>query len=396
MLTPPIPDNEMDRLISLSAFDLDYLTTENSFQDLAKLAARVAGTSLSMVNFIDAYTQWTVSNYGFENDQMPREDSVCQFTIMQPDSYEVKDLRSDERFNDKSYVTGTQNLGYYFGIPLKSPEGFNIGALCVLDQELRELGAEKVELLKIIGDEIVNRLKAFRVIEMLKGNLTEAKEAQKKVAHDIRGPLGGIIGLAQIISEQGKNNQIDEVLEFINLIHKSGNSLLDLADEILSSDKKPLHGNEFNLEVFKTKLDQLYMPQARNKNISFVVNIIPKNAHIGFSKNKLLQVAGNLISNALKFTPAGGKVVVDLSIKLESEVTKLNIKVSDTGVGLSKESIDIILSGTASSTNGTGGEKGYGFGLALVRHLIDKLNGTMDIYSIPGRGTTFEVNVPQL
>jgi GAF domain-containing protein len=188
MLIPPIPENEMDRLISLSEVDVDYLTSENSFQDLAKLAARVAGTSLSMVNFIDAYTQWTVSNYGFEIDQMPREESVCQFTIMQPESFEVKDLHADERFKDKPYVTGTSNLGYYFGIPLKS-DGYNIGALCVLDQELRELSAEKVELLKIIGDEIVNRLKAFRVIKMLKGNLTEAKEAQKKVAHDIKAEI---------------------------------------------------------------------------------------------------------------------------------------------------------------------------------------------------------------
>jgi nitrogen-specific signal transduction histidine kinase len=67
--------------------------------------------------------------------------------------------------------------------------------------------------------------------------LKEANDDKKKVAHDILGPLGGIVGLARIIAEQGHNNQIDEVLDFVNMIHKSGHSILELADEILSSNE---------------------------------------------------------------------------------------------------------------------------------------------------------------
>lgn len=396
MQNPPIPKNEMERVISLSDYDLDYSSFENNFKDLAKLAAKVAGTNISLVNLIDSYTQWTVTNYGLPIDQMPREDSVCQYTIAGDDHFEVPDLKADDRFKDKFYVSGEPLLRYYYGVPLTTKEGHNLGALCVLDKDLKTLSPEKTEMLKIIADEIVNRLNALKVINSLKGRLVESDESRKKVAHDIRGPLGGIIGLAQVISEQGHSNEIEEVLDFINLIQKSGRSLLDLADEILSIEKpNALKSDEFNLLVFKDKLEKLYAPQAVNKNILFMVNTSVNSSTIPFSKNKLLQITGNLISNAMKFTPKDGKVTVDLSLKIEETHNTLQVNVVDTGLGLSKETIDNILTGNATSTNGTGGEQGYGFGLALVKHLVETLKGTMHIYSEPGNGANFEIMLPQ-
>lgn len=393
----PIPENEMDRLISLSDYDLDYTAFQDQFKDLAKLAAKVAGTEVSLVNLIDSFTQWTITNHGLDLDQMPREDSICQYTIATENPFEVKDLTEDDRFKDKFYVKDDPKLKYYYGVPLRTDEGYNLGALCVLDKDLKSLSPEKIELLKIIAAEIVSRLTAQKVITGLKNKLHDANESKKKVAHDIRGPLGGIIGLAQVISEQGHENEIDEVLEFINLIQRSGRSLLELADEILTTSKptRELKADEFNLLIFKDKLEKLYTPQAVNKNITFTVTTSVNSAEIPFSKNKLLQITGNLISNAMKFTPRGGKVTVDLALKVEETRNILQVNVTDTGVGLDQAGIDRILSGTKTSTDGTGGEAGYGFGLALVKHLIDSLHGTFHIYSQPGQGANFEVVLPQ-
>lgn len=394
----------MDRLLSLADFDLDYSDHQETFKDLAKLAAKVTGTSISLVNLIDSLTQWTISNYGLDLDQMLREDSVCQYTIMEKEHFEVADLSADDRFREKFYVTGDPNVRYYYGVPLRTSSGLQIGALCVLDKERKSLDPEKVELIKIIADEIVGRLKTHKVLENLRSKLNEAKQTQKKVAHDIRGPLGGIVGLAQIIKDQGDDNQMDEVLEFVNLIHKSGNSILDLAEEILEShkDKKavgaanpPIDSNRFNLTMFREKLLKLYEPQAKHKHVNFIVNTSILTENVSFSKNKLLQITGNLISNAIKFTPAGGTVTVDLKLAITLEVPTLQITVSDTGVGMDKESIQAIMSGNASSTGGTSGEQGFGFGLALVRHLVDSLEGEMSISSLVGKGTAFEVSLPQ-
>ena len=397
----PIPANEMDRIIKLSDFDLDYAEMQESFKDLTKLAAKVAGTEISLINLIDTFTQWTVSNYGLPLDQMPREDSVCQYTIVSKEFFEVENLADDDRFKDKFYVVEPPKLRYYFGVPLQTEDGYNIGALCVLDKIGKEITAEKIELLKIIADEIVNRFNALRVIQGLRNKVKEANETKKRVAHDIRGPLGGIINLAQLISEQGDTNKMEEVLMFISMIQKSGSSLLDLADEILSMEKKvDTHAgkpsdNQLNLLSLKDKLEKLYAPQALNKKINFSVTTSVQTEHKPFLKNKLLQIIGNLISNAIKFTPPEGSVTVNLDLVTGADKNMLQINVSDSGIGLDEQARQYILAGSASSTQGTNDEQGYGFGLALVKHLVTGLNGTMNIESTPGKGSIFKVEIPQ-
>ena len=393
---PPMPENELERIFGLAEFDLDYTNPENNFKDLVYLAARIAGTEMSLVSVIDSFTQWILGNYGLDIKQTPREETLCQYTISEKNYFEVSDLSKDERFKDKPYVIGPLSLRYYFGMPLTTSEGYNIGSLCVFDRNLRVLSPEKIELLKIVADEVVNRLKALKAIEGLKNQLNEAKETQKKVAHDIRGPIAGIIGLADLIVAQGDSNKLDEVLEFISLILKSGRSVLELADEILTEDKREIiKKGDFNLLIFKDKLEHLYQPQARNKNISFTVSINEKTEKVHFSKNKLLQITGNLISNAIKFTPDGGTVGIELDLVMEATFNILKIKVTDSGVGIDEKGITEILKGYAPSLEGTSGEKGYGFGLSLVKHLVEKLQGDFQIYSVVGKGTQFEITLRQ-
>jgi signal transduction histidine kinase len=396
----PVLNNELERVIELSAFDLDYGTLQDQFKDLTTLAAKIAGTHISLVNLIDCYTSWTISHHGLPVEQVPREEAVCNYTIAENEPLEVSNLAVDERFKDKFYVTGDLKLRYYFGIPLTTNAGNNIGTLCVFDEEIKRLTPEKVEMLKIIAGEIVNRLQVFKSIQTLKQNANEAIESKMRVAHDIRGPIGGIIGLARVISEQGDENTMEEVLEFINLIYKSGKSILELADEILSVEQPHINSfkvgsNEFNQLMLRDKLEKLYAPQAFNKGITFKVETNVDTEVIPFSKNKLLQIIGNLISNSMKFTAKGGNVSVSMGLKVGADVNQLHFTVTDTGIGMATEKVEDILNGKGTSTSGTSGESGYGFGLALVKHLVDSLNGRMNINSQPGKGTSFEITVPQ-
>ena len=397
--TPPIPANELERLEALSDLDLDYSNLNDNFRDLTKLAAKVAGTDISMINLLDLHTQWTIANYGMDIDQYPRDETICQYTIMQDAPFEVRDLGEDNRFKDKTYVVDDPSLRYYYGVPLQLEGGHNIGSLCMMDTRVKDISPEKIELLKIIADEIVNRLKTMKAMESLKNSLHEARESQRRVAHDIRGPIGGIIGLARIISEQGDENTLDEVLQFITLIQKSGHSILELANEILSTDtpKKSvkLGANEYNQLVLKEKLEKLYTPQAVNKKINFCIEVNHETSQMPFSKNKLLQIVGNLISNSMKFTPVGGSITVKLSVRKGDDENHLHMVVEDTGVGMDNAKIDEILAGNGKTTNGTSGEQGYGFGLALVKHLVHSLKGHMYIASKVGSGTTFEIVLPQ-
>ena len=398
-LKHPIPPNEEERLWALSEFDIDYTEVSQVFKDLVLLAAKITKTEVSLVNLIDSYTQWSVSNHGLPIEQMDRTESVCQYTIATDDYFEVKALSKDERFKENTYVVGEPKLDYYFGVPLTTDDGYNLGALCVMDKTAKDLSPENIELLKIIGKEVVSRLVTLKVIQDLKAQALAKEELRKKVAHDIRGPLGGIISLTQIVSMQGESNKLSDVLEFISMIQKAGTSLLDLATEILDSEDKQaaksreVMPNDFNLDAFKQKLERLYAPQAKNKNLLYTVTITPESVDMPFPKNKLLQITGNLITNAIKFTPVNGSVGVTLSLFSKDTHQTLIIKVADTGMGLDAESIQNILSGKKKTSDGTDGEIGFGFGLALVKRLVDDIQGTMGIKSEINGGTTFAITL---
>jgi signal transduction histidine kinase len=397
----PTPANEFERLIELSELDLDYTNLEENLEDLTQLAARIVGTQVSLINLIDSYTQWSVADYGMDIEQMPREETVCQYTILEDDSLEIKDLSKDERFERKNYVIDEPGLRYYYGVPLETSGGAQIGALCVLDTEPREVAPEDKELLKMIARQVVRRLEALKKIKDLEERVDSLNEKKRKISHDLRNPLSGIVGLADIMEDEIKNERVKEVLELLEMIKKGGNSLLELVEEIMDQeddqDKKQPGKNEFSCESFADKLNEMYQPQAQSKGVNLNISAKDSADDVFFPKSKLLQIVGNLITNSIKFTDDGGSVEVQISVSRTDEKTQDNelfIMVEDTGVGMKKEKVQEIVQGDATSEGGTKGEKGYGFGMSLVKHLVDKAEGSMKINSELGEGTTFEIVLP--
>jgi K+-sensing histidine kinase KdpD len=393
-----IPENELERLLALNELELDYADLDRSFADLTKLAAKIAGTSISMVNLIDTFTVWSVAPFGMDVKQSPREESVCQYTIINqsPGGMEVMDLSVDERFKDRAYVTESPYLKYYFGIPLNIRDNLPIGSLCVIHDDYKDVSEEKKGMLEIVAGEIVSRIKVRHMIHKLTNRVQECTTIKNNLAHDIRGPLGGIVGLAEIIQLQGSENNLEEVLRYISMIQKSGKSVLDLADEILSVHRvsSTPKDHEFTLATLEDRLETLFGPQAMTKDVKLLFQTTDEHAHIPFPKTNILQILGNLISNSIKFTPEGGQVKVFLDMEISDRARMLNIKVKDSGVGMSNEKIEQILNGKAVSSGGTSGEKGYGFGLNLVHQLVTKLNGRMLLRSEPGQGAEFELTLP--
>lgn len=396
--TNTIPDNEFERLLKLSEYDIDYSEIQGKLNDLTKLAAYVTGTPISLVNLLEANTQWTISNFGFNISQIPRKDSACQYVIMSDDPLEVEDMTQDERFSDKDYVTEDPHIKYYYGVPLTTPEGIRVGAMCVMDTKENELSPEKEEFLKIIASEVVTRIEYEHQLKLMRNNVDELKEIQRKVSHDIRGPLGGIIGIAEILRDQAEESKMEEFMQLLELINKGGRSVLDLANEILSNyktgeNKKTVSANELTLSTLQKKLRELYEPQARSKSIDFTVNVNDTRNGLTFPKHRLLQILGNLITNAIKFTPANGSVSVELELETTPK-TMLHVKVNDTGIGMNESQVREIMSGEAKSRAGTKDERGFGFGFQLARHLTESMKGDLLVHSEVGKGTTISLRIP--
>lgn len=396
-----MPDTalEMERVVELSELDLDYSNLQEEFKDLTSLAAKISGTPCSLINLLDNFTQWTISASGMEAGQVSRDETVCQYTIQEKEDLEIKDLSEDERFKNQPYVLEGPRYRYYYGIPLEIKSGVRIGALCVLDSVKGSLSADKKEMLKLIAREIVNRLMMLKKNKGLRNKNEKLKATHRKLSHDIRGPIGGIIGLADILKSDVQSLDQGEMMELFSLIKEGGESVLEMADEIMAGkkEKEQPGEHEFSCGTFTEKLRELYKPQAINKDIELNIQTSSSTDNIFFPKAKLIQVAGNLISNSIKFTPKGGKV--DVIVQVEEQEQKvsnrLKVKVNDSGIGMSQEKIERIINGNNDSSScGTEGEAGYGFGLKLVRDLVKKAEGEMKVDSEPGKGSSFEVTLP--
>jgi len=396
IVATPKPDNEFKRVIELSEYNLDYDTLSQNFEDLTLLAASFCGTEISLINLLDNYTQWTVAQHGIAIDHMPCEDSVCQFTIAEDVEFEVQDLSADERFSDKDYIAGGAKLRYYYGVPITTSNGHNLGALCVLHRSQYDLGQDKKDMLRIMAREVVNRLNTFKQVETLKQQIKKQSDTKRMLAHDIRGPLSGIIGLSQLGLEEAGQGNTTELLDYMRMIHESGKSAIQLLEDILNAELNgnQASGNTYNLHTLKDKLVDLFTPRSLKKKVNFTVTISQATAQHNFPKGQLLQIIANLVSNAIKFTPEHGRVAVDMKYETAEPFAKLFIEVKDTGIGIEQNDVNAILEGTGQSTSGTNGEVGYGLGLTLVKQIVDSMNGTFSITSVVNEGTTFSVMLP--
>lgn len=387
-------DTEYQRIRKLSEFDLDYLELQEELKNLIELAGMIAGTEISVLNLLDHHMQWTLSPAMSQPGPTPREDSVCNITIQSHQPLEINRLDLDARFSDKQYVQGEHGLKYYLGIPLTLKSGENIGVICVADHEEKSTSEEKKKALTLIAKEIVDKLEFNKKLNETTFALTEAVRVKNQIAHDVRGPINGIAGLAEVA--EAEDATIEEMKEYFRLIKDSGNGIIDLTDEILGSSKpaKIVNSRYINLPRLKEKLAKLYQLPARSKNIVFQIQSDSGKAHQFFPKRKLLSIFGNLISNAVKFTPSGGEVHIEMDIINTENGKMLLVTVRDTGKGFSKASIQNFYNNDLESSLGAEGEKGFGLGLKLVHEMVHDLEGEMQIASKENEGTKIEVRIP--
>jgi len=387
-------ESEYQRIKKLSELDLDYLELQKKVKNLVELAGIIAGTEMSVLNLIDNYYQWTVSPSSKEPDQTLREESVCNFTILSKDSLEISRLDLDERFSNNKFAKGEYGLKYYLGIPLTLNSGENIGAMCLADKKERSLTDSTKKALKLIAVEIVEKLEATKKLNETVYALSEAIHMKNQIAHDVRGPIHGITGLAESVESEDISKE--EMKEYFQLIKDSGKGILDLTDDILTKIEvvQVIDSNDTNLKQLEEKLYKLYHLPSKSKEIDFNITADTKHEQIFFSKRKLLSIIGNLISNSIKFTPTKGKITVYLEIINSGDGKMMQIKVIDSGKGISETEIEDLYDYKLSSSPGTAGEKGFGLGLKLVSEMVNELDGEMIITSEKNKGTEIELKLP--
>ncbi len=215
------------------------------------------------------------------------------------------------------------------------------------------------------------------------------------IAHDLKSPFNSVIGFSEHLLELIEKKEYENIEVYANIILHSSKRAMDLLTNLFEWSQSQSGRMDLNPEFFQIvplieEQITLYKYIAEQKSID-IINILPPDIGINADKAMIKSLLRNLISNAIKFTPSGGKVSIS-AVEKQNEVI---VSVSDTGVGMSKTRIDKLFSIDESySTPGTQNEKGTGLGLILCQEFIKKNNGKIWIESEVGKGTTFHFSLP--
>ncbi|MEC2078258.1 ATP-binding protein [Metabacillus fastidiosus] len=246
--------------------------------------------------------------------------------------------------------------------------------------------------------------------QQLKLSSKYKSEFLANMSHELRTPLNSLLILAQILSENGERNLTLKQIEYAKTIFSSGNDLLHLINDILDlakveAGKMEIHFEEVRLEKIKSFVESQFIHIAKQKNIEFIIQIdsdLP--GMIWTDQHRLQQILKNLLSNAFKFTEEGtvtfiierkSKGLGESTHFLDSVEDIYAFSVKDTGVGISPEHQTAIfeafnqLDGTTSRKYG-----GTGLGLSISKEIAELLEGSIEVESEKGKGTTFTLYIP--
>ncbi|MGC3988121.1 MAG: PAS domain S-box protein [Chthoniobacteraceae bacterium] len=153
---------EQRRLGVLRRYEILDTLPEQALDDLTKLAATICEVPIALISLVDEDRQWFKAKIGFVPAETPRDLSFCDYTIRQSELMVVPDARKDERFAGNPLVTGGMGIRFYAGMPLLTPEGEALGALCVKDYVPRELTPIQVETLRVLAKQVMTHLDLSR------------------------------------------------------------------------------------------------------------------------------------------------------------------------------------------------------------------------------------------
>ena len=215
------------------------------------------------------------------------------------------------------------------------------------------------------------------------------------MSHELRTPLNAVLGFAQLLRRQDAGNLNDRQARYVNNIVTSGQQLLALVNDLLDMAKVEAGEMDVSVEAVAVQacVDDVLAqmaPLAVAAQVELAARRTLPGALVSADERRLRQILLNLVSNAVKFTAAGGRVGVDCS-RSDGHV---EIAVADTGIGIAQADQETIFQAFKRVGSRTKDVQGTGLGLALSRRLIEAMNGTISVRSVPGRGSTFTVTLP--
>ena len=283
-------------------------------------------------------------------------------------------------------------------------------AIAITQARLYEAGKRHADELDARVNERTAELHAAN--ERLQHEIAERRRAQAEadrasrlkseflanMSHELRTPLNAILGFTQLIHDGAVAPESPQFTEFLGDILASGHHLLQLINDVLDlskveAGKLEFHPEPVDLGVLVAELLAIMRTTAASKSIVIANEVAPDMPAVVIDAARLKQILYNYVSNALKFTEPGGRVVVRAN--LADDGSRFRLDVEDTGIGIAPEDFERLFvefqqldAGVAKKHAGTG------LGLALCKRLAEAQGGTVGVSSVPGKGSTFYALLP--
>lgn len=242
---------------------------------------------------------------------------------------------------------------------------------------------------------IIERKQAEEQLQLSESILKEMNATKDKffsiISHDLRNPISSIMSLTELLADDTYDLSPEDMHKLLQSIHKNTQSTYQLLENLLEWSRLqkgvvPFDNQIINLKEFVGTCDYSVVEMASNKSIGLIIDI-QKGLKVNADQNMLRSILRNLVTNAIKFTPEGGSVMIKAS-KFDQQTVLLSIK--DTGLGMKKELIDQLFRiDTQVSRPGTNNEPSTGLGLIITKEFVDRHGGRIWVDSEVGNGSTF-------
>lgn len=274
-------------------------------------------------------------------------------------------------------------------VPQKYDENGRVVSVLLANRDFTEEKKRELEQEEALRQEKIKAEKANEAKSIFLFNMS----------HDIRTPMNAILGYSQLMKKELTNPKL---VHYQEMIEQSSQLLLSIINNVLDmarveSGKMELDENYEVVGNITQLVCGAFAAEASKKNIELnkIVNVEHK--HIIVDSTKMQEILSNLISNAIKYTPEGGKVLIDVQeLPYDKEgYTLIQTKVSDTGIGMSEEFLPSLFELFTRERNTTLSKiPGTGLGMAIVKNLVDLMNGSIEVESELGKGSTFTITIP--
>ena len=373
-----------------------------NINNLTALAGQLLGGCCAIYNRIDKENLFSVGQWNTPYDYNPTskgDGHICYDVIKQANDriFIVHDLQNTPFAQTDPNIVQNK-IQTYIGHAIRCGQDY-IGSLCVLYQNDFIPEDEHKKTMGIIASAIgleEERIKSEQSLKKAKEEAEEATTLKDKfvslVAHDLRAPITVIRGYLQLLSQESFDPEVIE--DIYSETIGSCDDMTQLINEVLSLSKMTSEGispecNFIHASELVEKSIYNYTVLAEKKGIE-LANELPEDMRIYSDERLMLEAVVNIISNAVKFCHEGDKIRI---YKPDGEAT--TIAVADTGIGIKPDRMDSLFRyETKTSTRGTSGEMGTGFGLPLSRDILKAHGGELTVQSLDGEGSTFFLRLP--